>query len=78
VRPHDIDISRDTTHNPAALVETVRHIGAAGGIVRVEFTREDTGVTVDAEITRERFGELALQAGDYVSTAPYHARVFSA
>jgi sulfate transport system ATP-binding protein len=77
VRPHDVDISRDTTHNPAAILATVRHIGSAGGIVRVELTRLDTGVIVEAEITRERFRELALLIGDYVSVAPRHARVFS-
>jgi len=32
---------------------------------------------VEAEITRERFRELALLIGDYVSVAPRHARVFS-
>jgi sulfate transport system ATP-binding protein len=77
VRPHDVEISRDAAHNLAGIVATVRHIGAAGGIVRVELRREDTGVIVEAEITRERYRELALQTGDYVSITPRHAREFS-
>ena len=78
VRPHDIDISRGTTHNPAAVGATVRHIGAAGGVVRLELRREDANVIVDAEITREHFTDLGLRIGDYVTIAPRHTRVFSA
>jgi sulfate transport system ATP-binding protein len=78
VRPHDIEISRNTAQNPAAIGATVRHIGAAGGVVRVELRREDAGAIVEAEITREHFRELELRIGDYVNIAPRHARVFSA
>jgi len=78
VRPHDIEISRDTGHGPAAVFATVRFIGDAGGLVRVELRREDTGEEIKAEITRERYRELALRAGDYVHIAARHSRVFSA
>ena len=78
VRPHDIEISRYHGHNPVAIPGTVRFIGAAGGTVRVELQRGDTGVAVEAAITRERYRELELQVGDHVSIAPRHARVFSA
>jgi sulfate transport system ATP-binding protein len=78
VRPHDVDITRDRPRNPEAVLATVRFISAAGGAVRVELKREDTGVAIEAEITRERYRELGLQIGDFVSIAPRHARVFSA
>ena len=78
VRPHDVDISRETSRDSAAVLATVRHIGSAGGTVRVELTRADTGVVIEAEITRERYRELELRAGDCVTITPRHARVFSA
>ncbi len=78
VRPHDIEISRDTGFNPAAVPATVRFIGAAGAVVRVELRREDNGVPIEAEITREYYREISLQIGDFVNIAPRHARVFSA
>ena len=78
VRPHDIEISRDTGHGPAAVFAAVHFIGDAGGLVRVELRREDTGEEIKAEITRERHRELALRVGDSVSIAARHSRVFSA
>jgi sulfate transport system ATP-binding protein len=77
VRPHDIEISRNAAFSPGSVFATVRFIGAAGAVVRVELRREDTGSPVEAEITRERYRELGLQPGDYVHIAPRHARVFS-
>jgi sulfate transport system ATP-binding protein len=77
VRPHDIEISRDTRPGPTAVFATVNFIGDAGGLVRIEVRREDTGEEIQAEITRERYRELALRVGDYVSIAARHSRVFS-
>jgi len=77
VRPHDVEIFRDSGRNPDAIFATVRFVSSSGGVVRVELTRQDTGVTIEAEITRERYRELGLKAGDYVSVSPRHGRVFS-
>jgi len=77
VRPRDIEIFRDAGRNPEAIYATVRFIASSGGVVRVEMIREDTGVTVEAEITPERYRELGLKPGDYVSVTPRHGRVFS-
>jgi sulfate transport system ATP-binding protein len=57
-------------------VASVRFIAAAGPTVRVELQREDTGNSLDAEISRERFRELALTVGDKVSVTPRKLRVF--
>ena len=78
VRPHDIEISKGVSLHPATVFATVRFIGAAGAVVRVELRREDNGVAIEAEITREQYRELGLQIGDYVNIAPRHAKVFSA
>ncbi len=77
VRPHDIEISRDTNLNPAAVLSKVLYVGAAGGVVRVELRREDSGVVIEAEITREHYRELHLQVGDFVSIVPRHMKVFA-
>ncbi len=78
VRPHDIDIYRHIGSDPDAVTATVRFIGAAGAVVRVELRREDSGAAIEAEITRERYRELELAIGDQVEIAPRHARIFSA
>ena len=78
VRPHNVAISPIAGSDPTAAAATVRFIGAAAGVVRVELRREDTGATIEAEITRERCRELGLRVGDYVRITPRHARVFAA
>jgi sulfate transport system ATP-binding protein len=77
VRPHDIEISRNAVHGPGAVYATVRFIGDAGGLVRVELRREDTNEEIKAEISRERYRELAIRVGDYVNVEARHSRVFS-
>ena len=59
------------------ITATVRFIGAAGPVVRVELLREDDGTLLEAEITRERFRELALRVGDTVGVTPRNLRVFA-
>jgi sulfate transport system ATP-binding protein len=78
IRPHDIEISTHTDNNPGSVTATVRFIGAAGAVVRVELRREDTEAAIEAEITRERYRELGLRIGDCVDIAPRHARIFAA
>ena len=58
------------------MIATVRYIGAAGPVVRVEVQREDTGNSLDAEISRERFRELDLKVGDKVDVIARNLRVF--
>lgn len=78
VRPHDIEISRGAGHDPEGVFATVRFVGDAGALVRIELRREDTGEEIKAEISRERYRELTLRVGDYVGIAARHSRVFSA
>ncbi len=76
MRPSELDLARLPEFSEGAIVASVRFIAAAGPTVRVELQREDTGVSLDAEITRDRFHELALAVGDKVSVTPRNLRVF--
>jgi len=76
-RPYELDLSRHTGSQSDAVVATVRYIGAAGPVVRLELRREDTGNSLDAEISRERFRELNLNLGDKVDVIARNLRVFA-
>ena len=75
VRPHELNIARQ--RNGAPTIEAViRHITAVGPTVRLELERSDGGGQIDAELTRERFGELALKTGEQVHVTPRKLQVF--
>ncbi len=76
VRPHELDIARH--RNGAPTIEAViRHIHAIGPTVRVELARRDNGELMEAELTRERFGELALKSGEEVHVKARKLQVFT-
>ncbi len=75
VRPHDIEIQREADGDTAFRVK-VTHIQAIGPLVRLELQREDDTEVVEAELSRERFRELALQTGESVWIKPRSMRVF--
>jgi sulfate transport system ATP-binding protein len=77
VRPYELDLSRHAGNGNGAVVATIRYVGAAGPVVRLELLREDTGKTLDAEISRERFRELNLSLGDKVDVTARNLRVFA-
>lgn len=75
VRPHDLDIER--TRNGAPAVEAiVTHVSAVGPTVRIGLERSDTGDVLNAELSRERFAELALSAGETVHVKPRRMAVY--
>ncbi|MGD1072884.1 MAG: sulfate ABC transporter ATP-binding protein [Bryobacteraceae bacterium] len=76
VRPSELDLARLQELAGDAVLASVRFIAAAGPVVRVELQREDTGSSLDAEISRDRFRELALTVGDKVGVTPRRLRVF--
>ena len=51
---------------PVAVLATVRHLRPFGAVVRVELDGLDEGQTIEVEVARERYLELALQKGDQV------------
>jgi sulfate transport system ATP-binding protein len=78
VRPFELEImpySESVATTDVAA--TVRFIAAAGPSVRLELQRDDTGKSLDAEISRERYRELELRIGDKVGVAPRNLRVFA-
>ncbi|TLM68141.1 MAG: sulfate/molybdate ABC transporter ATP-binding protein [Deltaproteobacteria bacterium] len=75
VRPHDIEVSREQT-GPDAIAAVIGHIHGAGGLPRLELERLDNHLQVEAELTRDRLRELALQVGDRVYIRPKSMRVF--
>src|ERR1017187_6880410 len=58
VRPYELQVARHTGTRNGVVVATVRYIGAAGPVVRLELQREDTGKSLDAEIAWELHREL--------------------
>lgn len=76
VRPHDLDVSR-TPQNDSSLPARVVHINSAGPIVRVQMELSGTTQGVEAELTRDRYRELALAHGEQVYIVLRNARVFA-
>jgi sulfate transport system ATP-binding protein len=76
-RPYELEIDRPSDASNGAVIATVRFIAAAGATVRLELHREDTGNSLEAEITRERYRELELNVGDKVGVTPRNLRVFA-
>lgn len=76
VRPYDIEISR-SRQGKEEIEAVVRHIQGAGAVARFELERMDTRDIVEAELTRERYRELGLKAGEMVYFKPRNMKVFT-
>lgn len=74
VRPHDLEVQ--LRPNGTTVEALVRHVASVGPVVRLELERRDNGDRIEAELTRERFGELKVQAGDAVHVKPRKLKVF--
>ena len=75
VRPHDVDIQRGTS-DPHALRARVLHVFSAGSYGRVLLQRADSGEQFEAEIARDRLGDLELKQGEEVNVVFRHVRLF--
>jgi sulfate transport system ATP-binding protein len=73
-RSWEIDLSRDLDE-AEGFPATVRHVAAAGAVVRLELAPDD-GTPLKAEISRERFAELAPFPGDRLRVVPRNVKVF--
>ena len=74
VRSHDLGVER--TPGDAGMAAEVAHIQAVGSSVRVILKLNETSETVEAELTREAFRNLALKKGERVFARPRNMRVF--
>ena len=75
VRPHDLSISR-TKQSVDAIPAKVSYSHAVGPVVYVELKRDETDEYLEAEITKEQFKQLNIQAGDFVYVQPKEVKVF--
>ena len=76
VRPHELDILRQQNGGPT-IEAVIKHIHAVGPTVRIELARRDNGELMEAELTRERFAELALKVGEEVHVKARKLQVFT-
>ena len=73
VRPHDIELLRDPA--PLSLAAKVDHVRSIGSVVRLELLLEN-GDPVEAELSREAYGQQRFAAGERVYIRPRHAKTF--
>jgi sulfate/thiosulfate transport system ATP-binding protein len=75
-RPHDMEIDREAPSGEGFILVTILHIHTVGPAVRIQLRRSDTSETMDAELSKDRYRQLALKIGDAVYVRPRHLRVF--
>jgi sulfate transport system ATP-binding protein len=73
IRPHLLEIER-TSKSHLAVKAEVKHINAAGSVVRIEL--KDAENIIHAELTHERFRQLNLKQGEQVFVSPKEKKVF--
>jgi sulfate transport system ATP-binding protein len=75
VRPHELTL--DSNRNgPECLEAKVLHVNPTGSRAKVELRIIESDQLINAELTAERFSELALKSGDTVFVSARRARVF--
>ncbi|MDW7711715.1 MAG: sulfate ABC transporter ATP-binding protein [Deferrisomatales bacterium] len=74
-RPHELEVSREAL-GPGEVTAVVGHVRAAGPTVRLELAAVGSDEPLEAELTQERYRELALAAGDTVYVRPRELKVF--
>ncbi len=74
-RPHDINVERTPT--PASLAARFVHGSAIGPVARLEFALEPSAQTINVELPRERFRELALREGEVAYLTPSRLHRFA-
>lgn len=75
VRPHDETIERESTDAEAVKAKII-HIHVVGRTVQVELKRQDNDQFLEAELTKEKYRELNVKAGEDVYIKPNQLRVF--
>jgi len=75
VRPHELDVDRFAS-SEASIPATLLHAYSLGSKVRLELRRIDTEEFLEAELTRDRYRNLGLAAGDKVFVTLQQLRVF--
>jgi len=76
VRPHELQLER-TKNGGTSLEAKVVHVNPTGPRTKIELRTLVSDQLINAELTAERFAELALKSGDTVHVSPRRVRVFS-
>src|SRR5882762_9739478 len=76
VRPYDIAVERHRNGAPA-IEAIVSHIQRIGPLVHLELTRGDTGDLIEVELSKERYWEMQIAAGERVFITPRQLKVFA-
>jgi sulfate/thiosulfate transport system ATP-binding protein len=76
VRPHDIEISKEALNTRPKFEAFINYVHTIGPLVRLELQRIDHTEIIEAELTQERYKELAISQGDKVFVYPRNVRVF--
>jgi sulfate transport system ATP-binding protein len=76
VRPHEIEVDRADADHDAAVTAVVARIQAIGPTVRLELKRDDTEYVLEAEMSKQRYQQLALLVGERVSVKARNLRLF--
>ena len=74
-RPYNIDVERKPA-GPDYIPASVAFIRLAGPTVYLELKSVETGELIDVELTRDRFGDLALKHGETVYLKPKNLKIF--
>ena len=74
VRPHDMEVTRQSDGRPAWFAH-IQRLTRLGGLVRLELKLHD-GTNILVQLTRERSLELNLIDGDDIYVVPKHWKVF--
>jgi len=76
-RPYEIEILLEPGGEDV-IAATVEHVVTRGSVIRVELAATDGTRTIEADLTRERLRDLALEKGQGVYIRPTSLRVFGA
>ncbi len=77
VRPHEL-VLQNQRESDASIQARVLHVNPTGSRIKVELRVLDSDQVINAELTTERFTELALRTGDVVYVSPSRVRIFTA
>lgn len=76
VRPHEIKV-RAQSSGSSVIPAIIKHVNAAGPLVRLELERTDDGSRVTVELTKEESSQISLQPGCQIFVELKNVRVFS-
>jgi sulfate transport system ATP-binding protein len=74
-RPYEIEILREP-EGEDVIAAKVEHVVTRGSVIRVELATGEEAHTIEADLTRERVRDLALEKGQEVFIRATSVRVF--